>query len=1176
MQNVEPDNGAAITALGEQLFEISPDCVKLLDADGRVAAINANGRRMMEIDDEITVIGLPWKALWPANSHADIDAATGAARRGGTGFFRAICPTAKGTPKWWDVTVSPLRGADESIGTLLVVSRDVTGTQDTIAELRASEARFRSLVVATSAIVWNTSASGDFDTEQTGWAAFTGQTFAQYAGRGWLNAVHPDDRPRTEAMWQRAIAAGAVCQLEHRVRRPDGQYRYMSVRMVPIAGSAGQVDEWVGVHTDVTAAVEASAERERLLKEVQAANDRLADIFRQAPAFMCVLRGPEHVFEMVNERYLDLVGQRDVLGLPFRHALPDLEGQGFFEIMDRVYRSGEPYIGIDMPVRLRRSAQAAPEQRYVDYVFMALRDADGRVEGLLAHGVDQTHRKQSEIAQQENRDRLLLATGAAELGLWSWSPAEDKLVWENPRAYDIIGVSPTDEPVSMARFVEQCIDPDDAHALQLAMLATIRSGDRLSFQSRLRRADGQLRWIEFFGHVQLSREGGPLQIIGTTSDITARKLAEIDLVESREQFKKIVSQAATGVLQADADARITLVNQCYCDMLGYAEDELLGKRLVDLVAPESVESTLHALDRVAGDAPGFVLDQQYPRNNGSLLLASCNVNALRGPDGAHQGVVAVVVDITERRRAEQELRASEERYRTLFESMDQGYCIIDMIFDAHDVPVDYRFLEMNPVFATHTGLVDAIDKTARELVPELDDFWFQTYGRVASTGEPVRFESEAKAMERWFDVYATRIGDARSRKVALLFNDITHRKQAEDKLRRLAANLAEEDRRKTEFLATLAHELRNPLAPIRSGLGIMKLSKDNPAALTKVREMMDRQVTQMVRLIDDLLDIARIAGGKIQLKMEQIELNQVLSSAVETSLPLIEAARHELSMDLASGPLLVTADADRLSQVVANLLNNAAKYTPPGGRITLAVRREHDSVAISVTDNGLGIPAESLATVFDMFSQVGRHIGRAQGGLGIGLSLVRQFVEMHHGSVTVHSDGPGAGSTFTVRLPLVDAGAPPVSVADRHTPSAEGPKARKLNVLVVDDNIDAAQMLAMMIDIDGHLTRIATDGLAAIEAMNEFRPDIVFLDIGMPGMNGYETAEAIRRTPGWERVILTALTGWGTDGDRARAREAGFDHHLTKPVGIAAIHALLAEIAELPAPLPAPLRIVQN
>ncbi|HEY0858784.1 MAG TPA: ATP-binding protein [Albitalea sp.] len=376
------------------------------------------------------------------------------------------------------------------------------------------------------------------------------------------------------------------------------------------------------------------------------------------------------------------------------------------------------------------------------------------------------------------------------------------------------------------------------------------------------------------------------------------------------------------------------------------------------------------------------------------------------------------VDLRERLRAEADLQASEERYRTVFNSMDEGFCIIEMLFNDAGRPVDYRFIETNRAFVDHTGLVDAVGRTVRELLPAHESHWFETYGAVVSTGRAVRFVNEAKGLGRWYDVHASRIGGAETRQVAVLFNDITPRKRAEDELRRLASELAEADRNKSEFLATLGHELRNPLAPLRNGLHVIRLAHDDPAAVAKALDIMERQFGRLVLLVDDLLDIARISSGKLELKKQRVELKSVLASAVETSQPLIEAGRHELRLLLPDEPIELDADPARLAQVIVNLLSNAAKYTPEGGCIQVRAQRDGGEVSISVADDGIGIAADWLPRLFEIFSQADRDTERRQGGLGIGLSLVRRLVELHGGTVAAASPGLGEGSTFTVRLPL--------------------------------------------------------------------------------------------------------------------------------------------------------------
>ena len=371
----------------------------------------------------------------------------------------------------------------------------------------------------------------------------------------------------------------------------------------------------------------------------------------------------------------------------------------------------------------------------------------------------------------------------------------------------------------------------------------------------------------------------------------------------------------------------------------------------------------------------------------------------------------------------------------------------------------------------------------------------------------------------------------------------------------LVRGIQDADRRKDEFLAMLAHELRNPMAPIRNTVQVMRLMAPANPQLQWAHEVIERQILHLNRLVDDLLDVSRITRGKIRLQMEPLDVTAAVNVAVETSRPLIESRKHELILSLPSQPLRVDADPTRLAQVLANLLNNAAKYTQEGGRVWLSVEREGDEAVFRVRDNGSGIPPEMLPRIFDLFTQVDQSLDRSQGGLGIGLTLVRRLVEMHHGTVKASSAGPGQGSEFVVRLPALAPG----TTGFKPTNGGLAPSAphAKYRVLVVDDNVDAADSLAVLVRLHGHEVRIANDGHTALETAQDFRPEVVLLDIGLPGMNGYEVARRLRAGADGNRLLLAAVTGYGHAEDRSRSRQAGIDHHLVKPIDPEALRQLL-------------------
>ena len=631
--------------LDAQLFESSPDCVKILSAQGTITAMNYNGQCVMEIDDFKTVADKPWADLWPQQSHAELEQAFASALRGKVGRFNAFCPTAKGTPKWWDVIVTPVRSPDGQIESLFSVSRDVT------------------------------------------------------------------------AMHQAAI------------------------------------------------------ERERLLRELQAANERITDIFRQAPAFICVLRGPEHVFEMTNECYLQLVGNRDPVGLPIRQALPEVEGQGFFELLDQVFLTGESFKGTALPVLLQRTPHMALEKRFVDFIYMALKDAEGVITGILVHGFDQTERK-----------------------------------------------------------------------------------------------------------------------------------------------------------------------------------------------------------------------------------------------------------------------------------------------------------------------------------------------------------------------------------------------MAEEKLR-------EASQRKDDFLAMLAHELRNPLAPIGAAAKLLQLGRLDHAQVKKTSEIIERQIGHMTHLIDDLLDVSRVTRGLVELELLPIEVRHAVMEAVEQANPIIHSRQHQLVLQLTSDTSVVMGDKKRLVQVIANILNNAAKYTPEGGLIELKTSMQNDFVIIEISDNGIGMAPALVTRAFDLFEQAERTSDRSSGGLGLGLALVKSLVELHDGTASCASDGLGKGSRFTVRLPAF--------VAESEDATCENVDATDLaaettplRILIVDDNADAAAVLAMLLETSGHEVRIEHNSSTAIERAKLEAPQVCLLDIGLPEIDGYELAQRLRAQPETSNVVLIAVTGYGQDSDRARSAAAGFDHHLVKPVDILKLESILVDVGE--------------
>jgi PAS domain S-box-containing protein len=514
----------------------------------------------------------------------------------------------------------------------------------------------------------------------------------------------------------------------------------------------------------------------------------------------------------------------------------------------------------------------------------------------------------------------------------------------------------------------------------------------------------------------------------------------------------------------------------------------------------------------------------------------------------------------ERKRGEEAMRHSEARKAAVLESALDAIITMDN---------EGRIVEFNPAAERIFGYARAavIDKPMDQLLlpPGLRDQHRRGLVHYLATGEPFvlgqRLELpalRADGTEFPAELTITRIPVSGPPMFTGYLRDITERKRAEEALR-------EADRRKDEFLAMLAHELRNPLAPIRTGIEIMQHINVADPQLRNIRDMLGRQVHQLGRLVDDLLDVSRITRGKVQLRRESLELATAVARAVEISRPVIDARRHKLTVHPWPEPLLLEADPVRLAQVFANLLNNAAKFTDEGGRLELKMTREDGQAVVRVRDTGIGIAADMLPHVFDLFSQANRSVDRVDGGLGIGLTLARSLVEMHHGSIQATSAGLGRGSEFVVRLPLLRAesrtGASTGSPIATESSCAAIARQR---VLVVDDNQDAADSLGLFLKLAGHDVWTMHDGPTALQAAQEFHPDVVLLDIGLPGMNGYEVARRMRQMPAFEKALLVAITGYGQEEDKRLSKQAGFNVHLVKPVDPHVVHALLARSASRP------------
>src|SRR5262245_61369655 len=789
------------------------------------------------------------------------------------------------------------------------------------AALRDSE-RFRSVADAAPAMLWVTERNGECSFLSRGWRDFTGQDEAKGLGTGWLDPLHADERASVEAAFTAAAARRAPFNLEHRLRRHDGAYRWVIDSGRPRFGDDGSFLGYVGIVVDITERQQKEVDLGRSREQLELLSDTL-------PALISYI-GPDRCYRTCNALYSKW------FGLP--------------------------------------------------------------------------------------REKIVGNTIEEVLG---------------PAAWCVVG-------------------PHFERTL---------AGEPSEFEAEVDYRHGGKRWIHARYTPHRGHGGEVVGVACLVTDITARREAG----HTRARLAVIIDSSDDAIVSKTLDGTITSWNAGAARLFGYSAAEAVGQPITMLIPEDRRHEEQGILARIRTGEPVKPYETIRRRKDGALFGTSLSVSPIMDEAGNIVGASKIARDITARKRAEQDVRRSREALNGLIDRAPFGIYIVDNELKIAHMNARSQagaFYNVRPIIGRKLEEVMRImwpEPVATEIV--------EAFRETLKTGETyrsrnfmsARADSENVESYEW-EIHRITLPDGKAGAVSYYF-DTT-------RLRRAEHGLREADRRKDEFLATLAHELRNPLAPIRNGLQILRLAARDPVAMTQVQEMLERQVNHLVGLVDDLMEVARVTRGRIELRREPVDLGAMLRSAVETSRPLIEAAQHELVVDLPEEPVTLIADPVRLAQIVANLLNNAAKYTEDGGRISLAGRCEGNHAVVSVRDTGVGIPIEVLPRVFDLFAQADRTYHRAQGGLGIGLTLVRTLVELHGGTVSAKSEGVGRGSEFVVRLPL---GVELASRRDGEREEADSVFAAH-RFLVVDDSRDAAQSLALLLESLGADVHTATDG----------------------------------------------------------------------------------------------------
>jgi PAS domain S-box-containing protein len=881
-------------------------------------------------------------------------------------------------------------------------------------------------------------------------------------------------------------------------------------------------------------------------------------------------------YTFVNDKAAEMLGKRkeELLGHCAWDLFPDAVDSQFYRELQaavaeqRVIRSEHYY---------------APFQRWFENHIYPTAD------GVTVYSLDITLKKQLEEQHREH-EALLRNVGdhlpGAIYQVMATRSGERKFQYISAGIEQLLGIKPADVLADSTKLYSLIVQEDIPRVLAEEERA-YRALTSFDCEFRQRTVTGEVRWMHCRSAPRCARDGSVVWD-GVVLDVTNRKCAE----QALERYRLLAERTTDIVLFIRTDGQIVDANAAAVASYGYTREELLTCNIAELRAP----STRHLLQQQIeqADKEGATFETTHRRKDGSLFPVEVSS---RGTEMDGQRVLlSIIRDISARRQSTRSIEFLSEASKVLASSLNYqstltavanlcvpdlaDWCAIDVVeadgslrrvVVAHADPAKIVLAEelhqLTQLQPDANRPLQIIRRGRPELHSELGDEQLGQLVADARVLELVRklglksyLGVPLKLRERTLGVLTFAAAESGRRfgpGDLALAEDLAHRAAMAIENSRLYAEVTESNQRKDEFLATLAHELRNPLAPIRNATQLFHLVGTLPPELEQARAIVDRQVDQLTRLVDDLLDVSRFTSGKIELRRQPVDLAELVARAIEMSQPLIDASRHELIIDHSPVPLTIDADPARITQVIANLLNNSAKYTEPGGTIWLTTHRERHHAVVSVRDSGVGISRDMLRQIFQPFTQLDTSVERRQGGLGIGLTLVQRLVSLHGGTVTAYSAGRGCGSTFEVRLPLLHRSASSSRIA-RRLPIAKRIDGRK--ILVVDDNRDSADTLAALLRKLGNEVVTAYDGERALELAEQLRPDLMVVDLGMPGLSGYDVARQVRVRPEFQSTLLAAVTGWGKEDDHRRSLAAGFDCHLVKPVDLKALQDLLGMV----------------
>ncbi|MCY0987134.1 PAS domain S-box protein [Nannocystis sp. ILAH1] len=1115
-----------------------------------------------------------------------------------------------------DDSAAPIRdSAGRPVGAVLVF-RDVSERR----RAEEAQARLAAIVATSEDAIVSKTLDSVIRTWNAGAERLFGYTAAEVVGKS-ITIIIPPERLDEERLILSRLVRGERIQSFETVRMAkDGRRLHISLTVSPLRDGDGRIVGASKIARDITAQKEAEAAlrksegRHRFLADLAAATQPLTEPEEVLAVTTRMLA--EHV-EADRCAYAEVEDEATfVITGDYSRGIPSMVGRwpvpAFGPTLLDAMRAHEPWVIDDVEHDPRAGADlTAYRAAHIGAgAYVPLHKQGKFIATMAVHtkgprrwGADEVTLLRTvadrcwEALERTRATRRLRDSEARYRAIVEATPECVKLIAPDGTLLQMnsagLGMIEADAEAAIGANIHDVIAPEDRAAFR-AFHERVCRGEQGTLAFDIIGLRGTRRHMESTA-VPLPAAGGGWNHLAVSRDVTERALAERALADSRARLDFAVRLSGVGFWYCDLpfdelqwDARVK--EHFWLPPTARVTIGMFYERM----HPEDRERTRTTIDASIRDlAPYDTVYRTVEPESGAIKWIRALGGAMCNADGVPIRFDGVTVDITEDKRDEQRLSESLEREREqahMLRQVADASLAIHSAQSLESVLATVAEEARRIIGAGHacSSLSNADDSSGPLAMTTTKEGLRREYAAPAGaevlvdlvrrSQRPLRLAGEGPANRsdgrggprRWL---AAPFVDRQGENLGLVqlwddedggFGDsdevvlvqLAHITSVAIENARLNAALREQDRRKDEFLALLAHELRNPLAPIRNGLEALRLS-DDPAIQEHSQAVMDRQLGHMVRLIDDLLDVSRISRNKMELRRARVVLADVVNNAVETARPFIDAARHSLEISLPPRPVVLDADLTRLAQVFSNLLTNSAKYTPPGGHIRLSAERSGGEVRVVVRDDGIGIPRAALTSIFDMFSQIDRSIERSNGGLGIGLALVKGLVEMHGGTVTCDSAGPGTGSAFTVTLPVLEPQAPSASPGG---PGGDRDSSNGRRVLVVDDNEDSALTMAMMLRLLGHKVEVAHDGLAAVAGAESFRPDLILMDMGMPRLNGYDATRQIRQQPWGAAIRIIALTGWGQESDRARSKEAGCDLHMVKPVPLAELKKLLATV----------------